>query len=55
MVPRCAVGFSPVLLGGDQFLLCHWDCVEEGLHRRSAEAPATLMWARLISTRTSKY
>jgi hypothetical protein len=49
---RCLVersGFNVrTLLGCNHFLLCHRDCVEEGLHRRSAKAPATLMWSRLI-------
>lgn len=39
---------SPVLLGRDHFLLRHRDCVEEGFHRSSGEAPAALMRARLI-------
>src|ERR1700737_3735593 len=37
-----------MLLGGDHFLLCHRHCVKERLHRRFAEAPAPLMWPRLV-------
>src|SRR5437899_11396408 len=35
-------------LGCDHFLLGRRQCVKEGLHRRLAEAPASLMWPRLI-------
>ena len=35
-------------LGCDHFLLRHWHCVKEGLHRCFAEAPASLMRAGLI-------
>ena len=29
-------------------LLGHWHCIQEGLHRSFSEAPASLMWPRLI-------
>src|SRR6266568_5697823 len=35
-------------LGSDHFLLGRRQCVKESLHRRLAEAPASLMWPRLI-------
>src|SRR6266487_5344899 len=37
-----------MLLGSDHFLLGRRQCVKESLHRRLAEAPASLMWPRLI-------
>src|SRR5256886_16479656 len=43
------MGFwCPMPLGCDHFLLGGRQCVKEGLHRRLAEAPASLMWPRLI-------
>src|SRR6266571_3381060 len=43
------MGFRcPMPLGCDHFLLGRRQCVKEGLHRRLAEAPASLMWPRLI-------
>ena len=35
-------------LGCDHFLLRHRHCIQEGLHRRFAEAPASLVRPRLI-------
>src|ERR1700730_15031073 len=40
--------WCPRLLGSDHFLLRHRHCVKERLHRRLAEAPAPLMWPRLV-------
>jgi Major intrinsic protein len=37
-----------VIMGGDHFLLRHRHCVKEGLRRRLAEAPQSLMWPRLV-------
>src|ERR1700746_2399137 len=34
--------------GVDHFLLRHWYCIQECLHRGFAEAPAALMWSCLI-------
>src|ERR1700746_2730423 len=34
--------------GGDHFLLRHWYCIQEFLHRGFAEAPARPMWSCLI-------
>jgi hypothetical protein len=38
----------PTLSGGDHFLLYDRHGILEGLHRGLAEAPASLMWARLV-------
>ena len=44
-------GFKcPIPLGCDHLLLCHRHCVKERLLRRFAEAPAALMWSRLVVT-----
>src|SRR3984893_13470922 len=40
--------WCPRLLGSDHFLLRHRHCVKERLHRRLVEAPAPLMWPRLV-------
>src|SRR6266496_3504324 len=49
MMPGRAIGFwCPMSLGCDHFLLGRRQCVKEGLHRRLAEALASLMWPRLI-------
>src|SRR5262245_1986319 len=37
-----------MLSGGDHFLLCHWQRIEERLHRGFPEAPTALMRSRLI-------
>jgi hypothetical protein len=34
--------------GCDQFLLGHWNCVKEGLHRGLSEAPAASMGALFV-------
>ena len=49
---RCLVersGFGCLMpSGSDHFLLRDRHCIKEGLHRGFAEAPASLMWPRLV-------